>query len=206
MNLEKKIENIFGNMSNLETLNSYNCRTLLDISEPLMFAINELNKYYLAYTLQNRTALLKNGNKADVVEVLIVNTSISEIKRLLEGQMDIRDALSCGDMYRMGKVGNKVFPRKNVKSFEEIENKIPKIGVRFDRELPNKVNIRKALRLIESEAKIYDSFAISESTFKEEFIQIKVKKLKKFENLFNMENYFVKTFDFRNEEKDGSQY
>lgn len=202
MNIDKKIDNIFGNMSNVEFLNSYNCRTLLDISEPLMFVLNELNKYYLAYTLQNRTALLQNGDKADIVEVLIVNSSVAKIKMLLEGKMDIRDALSGENMYRIGKVGNKIFPKKYGNSNYEVQNKIPKTGVRFDSTLPNKINVKKALRLIESEAKFYDSFTISEgNVFNEEVIKIEVQTSSNVRDIFEKEDYLnIRTFDIRIEE------
>lgn len=207
MSFEKNLENIFGNMNNLEIINGYNCHVLLDISEPLMFTLNELNQYYLAYTLQNRTALLKNGTKADVVEVLIANTTISELKMLLEGEIDIKDMFLNKNMSRIGKIGNKIFPRKDVNGIEEVENKIPKTGVRFDRTLPNKINVKKALRLIESEAKIYDSFAISEEAkFQKEVIRIELKSLNKKKNNLNLESYFnLKTFDdIRIEVKDES--
>ncbi|MDR9853684.1 hypothetical protein RJP21_08730 [Paenibacillus sp. VCA1] len=191
MNIDKKVENIFSNMSNIEILNTYSCRTLLDISEPLLFVLNVLNQYYLAYTLQNRTALLRNGTKADVVEVLIVNSTVPKIKMLLEGQMDIRDALSSGNMYRMGKVGNKTFPKKEVHNVSEVESKIPKIGVRFDNTLPNKINVKKALRFIESEAKVYASFAIrEENIYSDEVIQIEVESFGDAKNNFQKENYF----------------
>jgi len=207
LSFEKNLENIFGNMNNLEIINGYNCHVLLDISEPLMFTLNELNQYYLAYTLQNRTALLKNGTKADVVEVLIANTTISELKMLLEGEIDIKDMFLNKNMSRIGKIGNKIFPRKDVNGIEEVENKIPKTGVRFDRTLPNKINVKKALRLIESEAKIYDSFAISEEAkFQKEVIRIELKSLNKKKNNLNLESYFnLKTFDdIRIEVKDES--
>jgi hypothetical protein len=208
VNIDKKIENIFGKTSNLEVLNSYSCRTLLDISEPLMFVLNELNKYYLAYTLQNRTALLQNGAKADVVEVLIVNTSVRKIKMLLEGKMDIREALSGESMYRLGKIGNKIFPKKEIGNIHEVENKIPQVGVRFDNTLPNKINVKKALRSIESEEKIYASFSISERTvFREEVIQMEVKTSSDVKYIFDMEDYLnIKTFDVRIEVKDAIQY
>lgn len=166
MEIDKKIENIFGNMSNLDILNTFNCKVLLDISEPLMFVLNELDDYYLAYTLQNRTALLKNNTKADVVEMLIVSITISKIKHLLRGEMDIRDALSNDCMYRIGKIGNRVFPKKYVSSIEQVESKVPKLGVRFDSSLPNKININKVLSALEADANFYAPYILSEENAK----------------------------------------
>ena len=116
---------------------------------------------------------------------------------LLEGEIDIKDMFLNKNMSRIGKIGNKIFPRKDVNGIEEVENKIPKTGVRFDRTLPNKINVKKALRLIESEAKIYDSFAISEEAkFQKEVIRIELKSLNKKKNNLNLESYFnLKTFD-----------
>jgi len=162
MQIEKKIEYVFSNISNMDMLNNYDCNVLLDISEPLMFVLNELDDYYFAYTLQSRTALLKNNTKADVIEMLIVNTSIEKIKNLIEGSIDIRDALSNDNMYRVGKIGNKIFPKKYVNNIKQVECKVPKIGVRFDSSLPNKVNINKVLNLIEANAKFYSDYILSE--------------------------------------------
>ncbi|AMA64522.1 hypothetical protein AAF454_13725 [Kurthia gibsonii] len=193
MNIDKKVENIFGNMSNLDILNSYNCHTLLDISEPLMFVLNELDKYYLAYTLQNRTAFLNNGARADVIELLIVSTSVSKIKMLLEGQMDIKDALSSEVMYRMGKIGNKIFPKKYVYSVDQVENKIPKLGVRFDCSLPNKINIKKTLSLIEADARFYDSFAINDTNIlKKDHIHIKLENTSDFRSVLDKVDFKIK--------------
>ena len=166
MEIDKKVENMFRNMGDLNLLKSFNCQPLLDISEPLMFLLNELDNYYLAYTLQNRTALLKNNTKADVVEMLIVGTSIPKIKLLLEGQIDIRVALSNENKYRLGKVGNRLFPKKYVSGIEQVESKVPKIGVRFDASLPNKINLKKVLSLLEADAKFYAPYILSEENSK----------------------------------------
>lgn len=210
MSIENKINKMYGNMNNLEILNNYNCRVLLDISEPLMFVLNELNKYYFAYTLQNRTALLNNGTKADITELLIVNTSVSEIKMLIEGQLDIKAALSSDDMYRVGKIGNKVFPKKYVNSIEEVENRIPEYGVRFDCTLPNKINLKKILHMIESEAKVYDSFAINEGRvyiddIQIDDIQIETPKRKREYNYLKV-NYLKKIYGDRIEENNEIHY
>lgn len=57
MQIENKIKNIIESRENIDLLSNYNCYTILDISEPLMFVLNELDNYYLAYTLQNRIAI-----------------------------------------------------------------------------------------------------------------------------------------------------
>lgn len=211
MNIEKKLSKMYGDTNDLGILNNYNCHVLLDISEPLMFVLNELNNYYLAYTLQNRTLLLNNDTKADIVEVLIVNTSFTVIKSLLKGEMDIKDALSCDDMYRVGKIGDKVFPKKYVGNINEVEDRVPEFGVRFDSTVPNKINLKKVLHMIESEAKIYEPFSINEKKVYTEDIQIEASKKwkkhhKRWMESYLKDNYLKKIYGDRIEEKNEVHY
>ncbi|WP_089607922.1 hypothetical protein [Bacillus cereus] len=156
---EKKLERIFHDIENSSYFEGCTYRPLLDISEPIMFLLNELNDYYLAYVLQNRTAILNNGLKADIVEVLIVSTSISDIKLMLVGEMDLHHILTNGNKVRIGKVGHKLFPPKMVEELTYIKDKIPREGITMGGALPNKVNIKKELMWIEAEMKRYERYA-----------------------------------------------
>lgn len=146
MILEKRIEDIFNTISNLPIDSIYKYNILLDISEPLLFSFNDSNDYYLVYVMQNRTVMLDN-NKADIIELLIVNTTLLEINNLLSGLKTIKDCfipLDNKSLYRFGKVSNKIFPKIKVNAIEEVEDRIPLDGV-FLNDLPNKINIKKLL-------------------------------------------------------------
>lgn len=211
MNIEKKLSKMYGDINDLGVSNSYNGHVLLDISEPLMFVLNELNNYYLAYTLQNRTLLLNNDTKADIVEVLIVNTSFPMIKKLLEGELDIKKALSSDCMYRIGKIGDKVFPKKYVSHINEVEDRVPEYGVRLDGAVPNKINLMKVLHMIESSAKVYEPFSINEKKVYTDNTRIEPsKKEKQSYNYLNesdlKEYYLKKIYGDRIEEKNEVHY
>lgn len=201
---------MYENTNDWGVSNSYNGHVLLDISEPLMFVLNELNNYYLAYTLQNRTLLLNNDTKADIVEVLIVNTSFHMIKMLLQGELDIKEALSSDCMYRVGKVGDKVFPEKSVRHINEVEDRVPEYGVRLDSTVPNKVDLMKVLHMIESSAEVYEPFSIKEKKVYRDNTRIETSKKEKKYNYLNAsdlkEYYLKKIYGDRIEEKDEVHY
>jgi len=168
MKLNFKAVNEFNSQNMMDHKNKEIIRAtkynLIDISEPLMIAFEQLNTYYFVYALQNRTIAMKNGEIADVQELLIAQTTLKTIVDLLEEKIDISSSLfSCKDeVYRVGKVGNKVFPAKKIENFEQVDSKLPIKGVNLDKTLPNKTNLKKILKILKSELNYREKFLISD--------------------------------------------
>ncbi len=155
------MNDIINNLNEPNLLSDLNCNVVLDISEPLMFVLNQLDEYYLAYVMQHKTMFL-NNKKAEVSEVLISNTNFTEIQKLLTGKVAIKTSLISSDCtYRVGKIGSKVYSPKKVDSVAAIENKIPKEDVYFDEKLPNRVNLNDTLKKIEAIHNKYNAFFIA---------------------------------------------
>ncbi|MCL6663398.1 hypothetical protein [Paenibacillus amylolyticus] len=177
MNLETKVSNIMDHLNDPILLRDYNCITVLDISEPLMFVLNQFDEYYLAYLMQHKTIFYSN-TKADVSEMLFSISTFEEIKELLQGRIAIKDALYKKDWtYKIGKIGNKIYPPNLISDVETIENKIPLDGVFFDEKLPNKVQLNVVLQELEVNHNFYDSFNLApEKILKRTTSNVKISK------------------------------
>ncbi|TKJ83400.1 hypothetical protein PaeCFBP13512_22875 [Paenibacillus sp. CFBP13512] len=153
--------------------------------------------------------MLKDNTKTDVIEILIVETTMLKIKKLLEGEEDIKNSFDIEEfkpVYRIGKIGNKIFPKKLVNNIKEIENKIPMKNVFFDNKLPNKVNVKQTLHSIESDYKNYNYFFISDNTKMKEKIIKFVNGAESEINKFNENQYNTKMLVKKLGEKNGSTY
>lgn len=168
MNLEIKVNNIINNLNEPNLLSDLNCNVVLDISEPMMFVLNQLDEYYLAYVMHHKT-MFYNNKKADVSEILISNTNFVEIKNLLKGEVAIKDALFKKDCtYKIGKIGSKVYPPKLISSIKIVENKIPKADVCFDEKLPNRVNLKDIIKKLEEIHNKYNLYYLASETKSQE--------------------------------------
>lgn len=136
---------------------------LIDISEPLMIVFSQLETYYFAYALQNRTVLMKNGEIADIQELLIAKTTLNTVIDLLEEKIDIKHSLfSCEDeVYQVGKVSGRSFPLRKINNFEEVQTKLPLEGVKLDHRIPNKINLEKTLKILKKELQYQGNFMLS---------------------------------------------
>jgi len=98
---------------------------LISFSEPLFFIINFLDTIFLGYVLQERT-LVKNGKRADIRELYVSQTNFEVTLEMLQKRRTVYETLNMSsEKYRIGKIGNKVFPEKKIKDVSEIENRIP---------------------------------------------------------------------------------
>lgn len=187
MNLEKKFNIIAGNLNEPSNLSDLNCYTVLDISEPLMFVLNQLDEYNLAYVMQNKTMFLK-GKKADVTEVLFSETNYDEIIQLLKGEKSIRNTFIGKEcVNRVGRIGKKVFSPKHVSNIDEIDAKIPRENVYLNGEIPNRANLKEMIFQIESIQKKYSPYCLANQV---------VKKEEKYNMSNNSAEVFLKRADY----------
>lgn len=98
---------------------------LISFSDPLFFIISFLDNIFLGYVLQERT-LIKNGKRADIRELYVSQTNFEVTLEMLQKRRTVYETLNTSsEKYRIGKVGNKIFPAKKIEDVSEIENRIP---------------------------------------------------------------------------------
>ena len=143
----------------------YNISTLIDISEPILSIINHMDRVYLCYVLQDRSILTKENIMASIKEIYISETTYNDILNMFDEKISISAALIKGtDKIRIGKVGNKIFPAKQVTTVTEIENKIPKDYVNLNESIPNRINLIIERKKIENRANIFSKYIMKDVT------------------------------------------
>lgn len=166
MNIENKVNNLLSLIKETQELEAYNYNVVLDISEPLLFILRQLDDYYLAYIMQNRTVKY-HGKTTDIEEVLFVDTDMEEIRDLLNAKKSIKNVLyKKNRSSRIGRIGPKLYPQKVVEDIKSIENKIPREYVYLDEKLPNKVNVNKVLKHLEANHDLFDGYGLTRAAEK----------------------------------------
>lgn len=113
-------------------------RVLLDISQPLLFELQHQGETYLLYVLRDTTKII-DGTHITVQELVCSKVKHDIISKLTKSEISIHDAFFSADtVWRTGKIGDKVFPPKQVENSKDIEDRFPKQNVKLN-ELPNKV-------------------------------------------------------------------
>lgn len=136
---EYEHENLLGFLGKKD-IKSSSFFPLLEIGDLRMFAYSTDETIYLIYVMQDRT-VRKMGKKLNIQELLFSETDYSNVLDLLSGNVDIEAALKSKSQYRIGKIGKKVFDKIAVKSHDEIKDKIPKVGIKLNREIPNSIDV-----------------------------------------------------------------
>lgn len=115
----------------------FQLRTLLDISQPLLFALEHQRETYLLYVLRDTTKII-DGSRITVQELVCSKVESDIVSKLISSEISIHDAFFSSDsVWRIGKIGNKIFPQKQVKNSKDIADRFPKQDVKIN-ELPNK--------------------------------------------------------------------
>ena len=141
----------------------YNVTNLIDISEPIFSIINHMDRVYLCYVLQDRSILTKENIMASIKEIYISETTYNDILNMFDETISISAALLKGtNKFRIGKVGNKIFPAKQVTKIIEIENKIPKDYVILNESIPNRINLIIERKKIENRANIFSKYIMND--------------------------------------------
>lgn len=135
---------------------------ILSINKPILFLRRNGNNIYLVYTLEDRV-LYKKGKKSTILEVLISKTDYDSVKKLMLSQESLHTILNKSEeTFRVGKIGKTVFPKKEVRIFDEIADRIPEQGVNLCG-LPNSINLNYQLRRLENEEKYFKNIFFTDS-------------------------------------------
>lgn len=122
---------------------------LLKIVDEMMAAYKDEEGWHLAYLLQDRDFVTKEKKRAHVTEILFSKTTEKTIKKLIDNKITIREAINVEGMYSIGKVNNRVFPKKE-KTFEYIEDKTPRENIFLnDGRIMNQVSLQEVWEEIE---------------------------------------------------------
>lgn len=97
---------------------------LLAINEPIFGVVSYLDKIYTIYVMQDRT-LLKDNHLVDIKEILITEPNLSNLYKVIDGEISIYNFFLESNNYSIGKIANKIFPKVEIKDFSKILNKIP---------------------------------------------------------------------------------
>lgn len=102
---------------------------LMKFSQPLMWELTYNNETYILYLLQDRTLQGEEG-WVTIQELLFSKASTDIVSRLVNSELSISDAFFTSDkIWRVGKIGDKIYPRKLVENYQEIKDRFPKQGI-----------------------------------------------------------------------------
>lgn len=114
---------------------------ILDITEPILVAMESEDKWYLIYLLQHRRLLRESQDGVPVIEILVSSSDLNTIKRVASGNFPIRKALLSEEVYRIGKISNKIYNKTLVEDEDYINDKIPKEDFCLEPLVPNRIDI-----------------------------------------------------------------
>ncbi|MFJ8528626.1 hypothetical protein [Bacillus sp. NPDC094106] len=107
----------------------FTLNVLLKFSQPLIWELNYNNETYLVYLLRDKSTQTKNG-LITTQELLFSKATTTTVSKLLGSELSISDAFLTSDtIWRAGKIGNKIYPRKSLKSYKEIKDRFPRQGI-----------------------------------------------------------------------------
>lgn len=186
------------NFLNREEQDSSSFYPLLEIGDIRMFMLADVQDIYLAYVLQDRV-LRKKDKKLQIKELLIGHSDYSTILDLIDKKIDICHALigneeikDINNIYRIGQIGNTVFDKKEIISKEEIQDKIPQIGVKLNEDILNSIDTMLVRERIENRKKSFEDLKFEEKRYIKEYtVTITSKKednvkFTKIENFYNL--------------------
>lgn len=126
---EELFDTIFG-YEEKET--ALEIRTILEIGEPLLLALQHENETYLIYVLRDQAKTTIEG-LATVQEVLCSKVTEDTVSQVIKSEISIYDAFANStSRWRTGKIAGNVFPRKPVEDMKDIEDRFPKKDVKVN--------------------------------------------------------------------------
>ena len=118
------IYNVIAN-SPFQKLKEFENITLLEIVDPVFTLFMSNEEMYLIYLLRDQT-VYNNTNKLNIKEILISESNIENIKKLINNELTIYETLYLSDSnIRIGEIGNKQFKPIIVNNISEINDRIP---------------------------------------------------------------------------------
>lgn len=118
------ISNVISN-SPLRNLREFENIILLEIVEPVFTLFVSKETMYLVYLLRDQT-VYNNNNKLSIKEILISESNIENIEKLINNELTIYETLDLSNNnIRIGEIGSKQFKPIIVNNISEINDKIP---------------------------------------------------------------------------------
>ena len=118
------ISNVISN-SPLRNLIDFENIILLEIVEPVFALFVSDKTMYLVYLLRDQT-VYNNNNKLSIKEILISESNIENIEKLINNELTIYETLDLSNNnIRIGQIGDKQFKPIIVNNISEINDKIP---------------------------------------------------------------------------------
>ncbi|HFJ9376821.1 TPA: hypothetical protein ACGW65_001108 [Bacillus paranthracis] len=104
-------------------------KVILEISQPIIWELNYKNKTYLVYLLQD-TSKQSSFGVITIRELLFSEVNETTVSKLMNSEIPISDAFfTSNNIWRIGKIDSKLYPRKPLKSYKEIKDRFPRQGI-----------------------------------------------------------------------------
>ncbi|GAB6439403.1 hypothetical protein bcgnr5369_00320 [Bacillus cereus] len=132
---DEEIFNAIFDDSNHDSL--FKLNIILDISQPIILELNNDDEKYLIYVLRDYSKV--NDDRIIAVQELLFSKANDDIvSKLIKSEISIYDAfLTSHEIWRVGRVGGKIFPRKILENIRDIEDRFPIQDLKL-KDIPNK--------------------------------------------------------------------
>lgn len=139
------ISNVISN-SPFQELKEFENIILLEIIDPVFTLFVSNDKMYLVYLLRDQT-VYNNNNKLSIKEILISESNMENIKKLINNELTIYETLDLSDSnFRIGEIGSKQFKPIIVNNISEINDKIPIKELYLNLSDYNKTQVKKLIQ------------------------------------------------------------
>lgn len=126
--MERPIKSIFNFIFDGEENPEYKLTTLMSISQPFVFEIKYKGKHYLVYLLRDNTV-----NGQNVTEFLYGEVNSDTVDKLVSYKITIHEAFNSSEqLYRVGRINNKIFDKKPVNDLSEVSDRFPSNDVKLN--------------------------------------------------------------------------
>lgn len=141
------IYNVIAN-SPFQKLKEFENITLLEIVDPVFTLFMSNDEMYLVYLLRDQTVYNNNNNnKLNIKEILISESNIENIKKLINNELTIYETLDLSDSnIRIGEIGNKQFKPIIVNNISEINDRIPVKDLYLNLSYYSKAQVKKLIQ------------------------------------------------------------
>lgn len=134
---DEEIFNAIFSDSNYDSL--FELNVILDISQPMIFELSYKYEKYLIYVLRDMSKI-KKGTLITIQELLFSKVNDEIVSKLIKSEISIYDSfLTSHKIWRVGRVGNKMFPRKLLEHIRDIEDRFPIQDLKL-KDIPNKAS------------------------------------------------------------------
>lgn len=145
--------------SNLKSSSYCNYYPLINFSDPIFVVVSNHDELFIMYMLQDR-GVLKRGKRVKIKEVLYAKTTYEDILDMFNNKKSINKVIvNSKNASRIGFIGRKKYPEKQIENFNEISNRIPVENVMLDSQIPSKVNIDSIKKVFQSKSNRFGPFS-----------------------------------------------